>query len=252
MPFNRRKNAYAQNIDRIIWTTYLDNRMRILLVEDDAMIADALIVTLRDASYAVDHVADGNLAHTALRTEEYQMILLDLGLPHQDGLTVIKNWRAHGGETPIIIITARDDLQSRIQGLDLGADDFLVKPFETSELLARIRAVSRRKQGSAQPILTNGKISLNPANHEASFIDPAIQGAQASRIRLSAREYALLHALLVRKGTILSRSELETTLYGWGEEVESNAIEFLIHSVRKKLGQKAITNVRGVGWVVEK
>ncbi len=226
--------------------------MRILLVEDDAMIADALTVTLRDASYAVDHVADGNLAHTALRTEEYQMILLDLGLPHQDGLTVIKNWRAEGGETPIIIITARDDLQSRIQGLDLGADDFLVKPFETSELLARIRAVSRRKQGSAQPILTNGKVTLNPANHEATFIDSTVDDAESKSVRLSAREYALLHALLLRKGTILSRSELETTIYGWGEEVESNAIEFLIHSVRKKLGQKVITNVRGVGWVVEK
>jgi two-component system OmpR family response regulator len=222
--------------------------MRILLVEDDAMIADALTVTLRDASYAVDHVADGNMAHAALRTEEYQMILLDLGLPHQDGLTVLKNWRAQGGETPIIIITARDDLQSRVQGLDLGADDFLVKPFETSELLARIRAVSRRKQGSAQPILTNGKVTLNPANHEATFIDSS--GSKSTR--LSAREYALLHALLLKKGTILSRSELETTIYGWGEEVESNAIEFLIHSVRKKLGQKVITNVRGVGWVVEK
>jgi two-component system OmpR family response regulator len=225
--------------------------MRILLVEDDIMIADALSVALKDASYAVDHVTDGNLAHTALRTEQYQMILLDLGLPHQDGFTVIKNWRAQDGETPIIIITARDDLQSRIQGLDLGADDFLVKPFATSELLARIRAVSRRKQGSAQPILTNGKVSLNPASHEATFIDSATQN-ESINIRLSAREYALLHALLIRKGTILSRSELETTIYGWGEEVESNAIEFLIHNVRKKLGQKAITNVRGVGWVVEK
>lgn len=226
--------------------------MRILLVEDDVMIANALTVTLRDASYAVDHVADGDMAHTALRTEEYQMILLDLGLPHQDGLTVLKNWRAQGGETPIIIITARDDLQSRVQGLDLGADDFLIKPFEASELLARIRAVSRRKQGSAQPILSNGKVTLNPANHEATFFDSTIDGSEPKRIRLSAREYALLHALLLRKGTILSRSELETTLYGWGEEVESNAIEFLIHSVRKKLGQKVITNVRGVGWVVEK
>ncbi len=226
--------------------------MRILLVEDDGMIADALKVALRDASYAVDHVADGNLAHAALRTEEYQMILLDLGLPHQDGFTVLKNWREQGGETPIIIITARDDVQSRVQGLDLGADDFLVKPFEASELLARIRAVSRRKQGSAQPILTNGKITLNPASHEATFIDSMLKDTTPKSARLSAREYALLHALLLRKGTILSRSELETTVYGWGEEVESNAIEFLIHSVRKKLGQKVITNVRGVGWMVEK
>ncbi|WP_410210697.1 response regulator [Aquirhabdus sp.] len=223
--------------------------MRILLVEDDIMIADALLVALRDASYAVDHVMDGQLAHAALRSETYQMILLDLGLPLQDGLTLLKNWRANSGETPVIIMTARDDVQSRIQGLDLGADDYVVKPFEVPELLARIRAVTRRQSGSAQPLLSNGKLTLNPANHEASYCD-ATNPPQTAR--LSGREYALLHALLSRKGTILSRSDLETSVYGWGEEVESNAIEFVIHNVRKKLGPKSITNVRGVGWMVEK
>jgi len=225
--------------------------MRILLVEDDMMIAHALQTALRDASYAVDHVANGNMAHAALCNEDYQMILLDLGLPGQDGFTLLQSWRSTGRETPIIIMTARDDVQSRIQGLDLGADDYVVKPFEIAELLARMRAVTRRKGGSAQPILSNGKLSLDPASHEARY-QSNDQGSPAQIARLSAREYALLHSLLTRKGAILSRSELETSVYGWGEEVESNAIEFLIHSVRKKLGQKVISNVRGVGWMVEK
>lgn len=225
--------------------------MRILLVEDDMMIAHALQTALRDASHAVDHVTHGQMAEAALSNEDYQLILLDLGLPGADGLSLLSTWRSRGRELPIIIITARDDLSSRIQGLDLGADDYVVKPFEMAELLARIRAVTRRKGGSAQPILSNGKLSLDPASHEARY-----QGDDASSpmqvARLSAREYALLHSLLTRKGTILSRSELETSVYGWGEEVESNAIEFLIHSVRKKLGPKSISNVRGVGWMVEK
>ncbi len=225
--------------------------MRILLVEDDLMIAHALQTALRDASYAVDHVANGQMAQAALSNEDYQMVLLDLGLPGQDGLTLLGHWRGSGREIPIIIITARDDVQSRIQGLDLGADDYVVKPFDVSELLARIRAVTRRKGGSAQPILSNGRLSLDPASHEARYqSDDALTPPQLAR--LSAREYALLHTLLTRKGAILSRSELETSVYGWGEEVESNAIEFLIHSVRKKLGQKVISNVRGVGWMVEK
>jgi two-component system OmpR family response regulator len=224
--------------------------MRILLVEDDLMIATALQTALRDASYAVDHVATGHMAHAALQAEDYQMILLDLGLPEQDGFVWLGKWRSTGRETPVIIITARDDVQSRIRGLDLGADDYVVKPFEVPELLARIRAVTRRKSGSAQPILSNGSLSLDPASHEATYQRQPDDTAQTAR--LSAREYALLHTLLSRKGAILSRSELETSVYGWGEEVESNAIEFLIHSVRKKLGPKAINNVRGVGWMVEK
>ncbi len=227
--------------------------MRILLVEDDLMIANALQTALRDASYAVDHVETGHMAHAALQVEDYQMILLDLGLPEQDGFVWLGNWRNSGRETPVIIITARDDIQSRIHGLDLGADDYVVKPFEVPELLARIRAVTRRKSGSAQPILSNGRLSLDPASHEATYQPlPDDPSPSAQTARLSAREYALLHTLLSRKGAILSRSELETSVYGWGEEVESNAIEFLIHSVRKKLGPKVINNVRGVGWMVEK
>jgi len=231
-----------------------ENVMRILLVEDDLMIAQALKTALKDASYAVDHVSDGKTAHAALRAESYQMVLLDLGLPGQDGLTLLQLWRGQGQDTPIMIITARDDVSSKVQGLDLGADDYLLKPFDMAELLARIRAITRRKGGSAQPILTNGRLSLDPASHEATFSDASSEGTHPleQSARLSAREYALLHTLLLRKGAILSRSELETSIYGWGEEVESNAIEFLIHSVRKKLGARAISNVRGVGWMVDK
>lgn len=218
--------------------------MRILLVEDDRMIADALRQALRDASYAVDWVSDGVSATEAVETEEYDLVILDLGLPQRDGLDVLRLMRGRSDHTSVLIVTARDAIEDRILGLDMGADDYLVKPFEVAELLARMRAVIRRRGGVAAPLLTSGALSLDPVTREATFRDRSS--------RLSAREFSLLQALLIRPGAILSRQELETKIYGWNEEVESNAIEFLIHAVRKKLGTDAIRNVRGLGWMVDR
>lgn len=218
--------------------------MRILLIEDDRMIGEAVSVALHDAAYAVDWVQDGESALRTLANEEHQAVLLDLGLPQQDGMEVLAKLRAGGKKLPVIIVTARDAVEDRIKGLDLGADDYLVKPFDVSELLARLRAIIRRQGGQAAPVLTNGKVSLDPSSHEACFY--------GITELLSAREFSLLHALLLRPGTILTRTELEERIYGWNEEVESNAVDFLIHGVRRKLGATVIKNVRGAGWMVEK
>ncbi len=218
--------------------------MRVLVVEDDRMIGAAVVEALRDAAYAVDWVRNGDLAIEASRSETYDIALLDLGLPLTDGLDVLKAIRERSSRLPVIILTARDALNDRIRGLDLGADDYLVKPFEIAELLARMRAVLRREGSGAPPVLTNGELHLDPATREATFCE--------EKAVLSAREFALLQALLARPGTILSRAELERQIYGWREEVESNAVEFLIHAVRRKLGATAIRNVRGVGWMVDR
>jgi len=217
--------------------------VRILLVEDDAMIGTALCVALRDEAYAVDWVKDGVAAGLALENAEHQAVLLDLGLPKRDGLEVLRRLRSRNSKVPVIIITAREALGDRVTGLDLGADDYLLKPFEVPELLARLRAVIRRQGGQAGAVLTNGSISLDPASREARRGDSVQQ--------LSPREFALLHALLLQPGKILTRAELENRIYGWNEEVESNAVDFLIHSVRRKLGADVIRNVRGAGWMVE-
>ena len=218
--------------------------MRVLVVEDDAMIGEAVCLALKDASYAVDWVRDGVAALTAVGTQGYGIVLLDLGLPKKDGVEVLRSIRSRDNPVPVLVITARDGLEDRISGLDSGADDYVLKPFEMGELLARMRAVVRRKGGTAGPVLTNGVLTLDPVSHEVA--------QSGETVRLSAREFSLLHALLVRPGAILSRSELEDRLYGWGDEVESNAVEFLIHALRKKLGSAAIKNVRGVGWMVSK
>jgi two-component system OmpR family response regulator len=218
--------------------------MRVLLVEDDRMIGAAVMQALKDAAYAVDWVTDGQAAIEAAGVEAYDVALLDLGLPEADGRQVLRRFRQAGRQLPVIIVTARDGIDDRIEGLDLGADDYLVKPFEMRELLARMRAVLRRQGSGSSSVLSNGKISLDPATREATFLDEASV--------LTAREFALLQALLARPGAILSRSDLERHIYGWNEEVESNAIEFLIHAIRKKLGAAAIRNVRGVGWMVDR
>ncbi|WJR76065.1 response regulator transcription factor [Bradyrhizobium sp. NP1] len=218
--------------------------MRVLLIEDDTMIGAAVEQALKDAAYAVDWVTDGETAVDAATSESYELALLDLGLPKADGRDVLRRLRALGRRLPVIIVTARDGVDDRIEGLDLGADDYLIKPFEIRELLARMRAVLRREGSGSSTLLTNGKLTLDPATREASFLD------QTSR--LTAREFALLQALLARPGTILSRSELERQIYGWNEEVESNSVEFLIHTIRKKIGGTAIRNVRGVGWMVDR
>ena len=219
--------------------------MRILLVEDDPMIGDAIQRALSDASYAADWVKNGLTGLAALDTQPYDLVLLDLGLPGKDGLDVLDSIRGRNNPVPLLIITARDSLDDRLRGLDSGADDYLLKPFDISELLARIRAVLRRKGGNALPLLDNGSVSLDLLTKQAS--------TDAHRnVALSSREFALLQALLIRPGAILSRSELEDRLYGWGNEVESNAIEFLIHALRRKLGTHVIKNVRGMGWMVSR
>jgi two-component system OmpR family response regulator len=220
--------------------------MRVLLIEDDPMIGDAIQEALKDASYAVDWAKNGQAALASISCQHYDFVLLDLGLPGKDGLDVLNTIRSKGNAVPLLIITARDGLDDRLRGLDGGADDYLLKPFAMAELLARMRAVFRRKSaGNATLILSNGIVSLDPSTREAStdVNDP---------VRLSSREFALLQALLIRPGAILSRSDLEDRIYGWGEEVESNAVEFLIHALRRKLGTNIIKNVRGVGWMVSK
>lgn len=219
--------------------------MRILLVEDDSMIGEAIQDALKDASYATDWVRDGLAALATLKAQHYDLVLLDLGLPGKDGHAVLARIRADNNPVPLLIITARDQLDDRLRGLDGGADDYLLKPFDMAELLARMRAVLRRKGGSALPLLSNGVVSLDLVSKEAST-------EQAPAVQLSSREFALLQALLIRPGAILSRSDLEDRLYGWGNEVESNAVEFLIHSLRRKLGSHVIKNVRGMGWMVGK
>jgi two-component system OmpR family response regulator len=219
--------------------------VRVLLVEDDLMIGAAIQAALQDASYAADWVKNGQAALNTLDIQYYDVVLLDLGLPGKDGLAVLNVIRTKANPVPVLIITARDGLDDRLRGLDGGADDYVLKPFQMAELLARMRAVSRRKGGVASPILSNGVVSLDPATRKAS-VDASVG------VQLSNREFALLHALLVRPGAILSRSDLEDRIYGWGEEVESNAIEYLIHAVRRKLGSEVIKNVRGAGWMVSR
>ena len=219
--------------------------MRVLLVEDDPMIGSAVQAALKDASYAADWVKDGSAALTALAAQHYDLVLLDLGLPGRDGLDVLRTLRSRESALPVLVVTARDAVDDRVAGLDAGADDYILKPFEISELLARMRAVLRRQGGQANPILSSALLTLDPATHEASR-----QGQPT--VRLSNREFALLHALMQRPGAILSRADLEDRIYGWGQEVESNAIEFLIHGLRRKLGSDAIRNIRGAGWMVAK
>jgi len=218
--------------------------MRVLLIEDDRMIGTAMQQALKDSAYAVDWVTDGETAIHAAENESYELALLDLGLPKADGREVLRRLRTLARRLPVIIVTARDGVDHRIEGLDLGADDYLVKPFEIRELLARMRAVLRREGSGAPPLLGNGTLSLDPATRVASF--------RGETALLTAREFALLQALLSRPGTVLSRSELERQIYGWNEEVESNATEFLIHTIRRKLGAAAIRNVRGVGWMADR
>jgi two-component system response regulator QseB len=218
--------------------------MRILLVEDDPMIGDSVRQALKLHSYTVDWVNDGNAAELAITNHSYNLLLLDLGLPKKDGLAVLRHLRKQNHTMPVLIVTARDSVADRIEGLNLGADDYLIKPFDLEELSARVRALLRRHAGRANPLIEFGALTLNPINHEVFLRDRAIP--------LSAREFALLHALMEEPGRILSRTELEEKLYGWGEEIESNTIEVYIYYLRKKLGTQTIRNVRGVGYMVTK
>jgi two-component system response regulator QseB len=216
--------------------------MRVLLVEDDAMIGEAVRLGLKKQGLTVDWVKDGVSAKAALATEPFDLVLLDLGLPGVDGLQVLKHARSSGKSVPILILTARDSVTDRIKGLDAGADDYIVKPFDLNELAARVRAVLRRQAGRAEPVIEHLGVRLDPASHEVT--------CNGDPVSLSQREFALLEALLERPGQVLSRGQIEERLYGWGEEVESNAVEVHIHNLRKKLGSAYILNVRGVGYRV--
>ena len=218
--------------------------MRVLLVEDDRMIAEAVRTALHLDGHTVDLIRDGAGAQAALESTQFDIVLLDLGLPKRGGLEVLRAARARGDTTPVIVITARDDVQSRVAGLDAGADDYLVKPFDLDELAARMRSVSRRRAGRGDPILEHAGIRLNPVTHEVT--------RGGAPLALSAREYAVLEALLQRPGAVLSRTQLEDRLYGWGGEIESNAVEVYIHSLRRKLGAETIRTMRGVGYYVPK
>lgn len=218
--------------------------MRLLLVEDDAMIGEAVQGLLRAEGHAVDWVRDGLQADAALRAQQYDLVLLDLGLPGRDGLDVLRALRARGDRSPVLIATARDAVAQRVQGLDAGADDYLLKPYDLDELLARIRALTRRAAGRAEPAYELHGVTVCPATREASV--------NGQPVVLSAREWAVLEPLVARPGVVLSRAQLEDKLYGWGDEINSNAVEVYIHGLRKKLGAGFILNVRGVGYMVPK
>ena len=218
--------------------------MRLLLVEDDSMIGEAVQALLRGEDYVVDWVQDGVQADTALHVHQYDLVLLDLGLPRLDGLQVLRQLRARKDATPVLVATARDAIKDRIAGLDAGADDYVIKPYDMDELLARIRALTRRAAGRTESVYEHLGVTLNLATREAYV--------QGRAIVLSGREWAVLQALLARPGSTLSRQQLEDKLYGWGEEVSSNAVEVYIHGLRKKLGPGIVLNVRGVGYMVPK
>jgi len=218
--------------------------MRLLVVEDDRMIRDSLCKGLRQDGFTVDAVGDATAGELALKNGVYDLLLLDLGLPGRDGISLLEALRRRADSIPVLILTARDAVPDRVKGLNAGADDYLVKPFDFDELVARIHALLRRHAGRAEPVIAHGALTLNPTTHEA-----ALDGAP---LNLSAREFALLHALLDRPGAVLSVAQLEEKLYGWNEEVGSNTVEVYIHALRKKLGAGFIKNVRGVGYTVPK
>jgi len=218
--------------------------MRLLLVEDDDLLGDAIRSGLRQEGYTVDWMKDGISAEAALKAEHFDLVVLDLGLPRQSGLEVLKTLRMGGNSIPVLILTARDMVSDRIQGLDAGADDYFVKPFDMEELCARIRALLRRSSGRASPKLTYKSITLDPVSHLVTDDD--------SPVELSAREFIMLQTLMENKGKVISKTRLEQDLYGWDTEVESNTVEVYIHHLRKKLGNELIQTIRGVGYLINK
>jgi len=214
--------------------------LRILLVEDDALLGDGVRAGLKLADYAVDWVRDGDAARLALDSHDYDACVLDLGLPRQDGLSVLKALRTGGSTLPVLILTARDTHADKIGGLDAGADDYLTKPFDLGELQARLRALLRRAAGAATPVLAHDGVTLDPATKRVT--------RDGQPVTLSAREYALLHDLMTHRSQLRTRAQLEESLYAWGEEKESNTVEVYVHHLRKKLGADFIRTVRGFGY----
>lgn len=218
--------------------------MRILLAEDDPQLGDGLTVGLRQDGYAVDWVKDGVAADLALKTESYDLLVLDLGLPRLDGMAVLAALRARGQALPVLVLTARDATGDKVQGLDAGADDYLVKPIDLDELAARVRALSRRAAGRVQPVLRQGELTLDPASRQVTLGGVPVE--------LSAREFSLLRMLLENAGRVMTRAQLEASLYGWRDEPDSNALEVHIHHLRKKLGAGRIRTLRGIGYTMPK
>jgi len=217
--------------------------MRVLVVEDDALLGDAIQAGLKQSGYAVDWMKDGVSADLALATEPYAAVVLDLGLPRLAGLEVLRRLRSRGATIPVLILTARDAVEDRIGGLDAGADDYLLKPFDMGELAARLRALIRRAVGKVDLLLQVAGITLDPAAHRVQYLDKPVE--------LSPKEFALLHALMLNAGRVMSRAQLEEQLYAWGEEVESNAVEVHIHHLRRKLFSGLIETIRGVGYLIQ-
>lgn len=218
--------------------------MRVLLVEDDELLGVGVLDALTHAGYATDWLKDGESANIAFETENYDLCVLDWGLPRLSGLDLLKRIRKRGITTPVLLLTARDTVDDRVTGLDSGADDYLVKPFDLDELLARTRALVRRASGRASPVIEHGDIRVDPASHSVT--------KNGTVIEISPREFALLQNLLDNKGRVVSKARLEESLYAWSQEVESNTIEVHIHHLRKKLGNTLIRTIRGVGYIVDK
>ncbi|MFZ5841661.1 MAG: response regulator [Pseudomonadota bacterium] len=217
--------------------------MRLLLAEDDPLLGDGIVTALRRAGYSVDWFRDGAAVGPAMQSEHFDLVILDLGLPRLDGLEVLRQLRKRGDTTPVLILTARDEISDRVTGLDAGADDYLGKPFSLEELLARLRALQRRRGGRAENLIEHGALSVDPSGHRVSI--------DGEPVTLPRREFALLLALLENRGSILSREQLEQTLYSWAEEVGSNTIEVHVHHLRKKLGNDLIRTVRGIGYTID-
>lgn len=217
--------------------------MRLLLVEDDPLIGDGIRAGLRQEDYSVDWFTEARTAEMALQSEQYDLMILDLGLPDKSGLDILKRLRSQGSELPVLILTARDAVSDRVAGLDTGADDYMLKPFDLDELSARLRALLRRSSGRASSEIVHGDIVLDPAAHSVS--------KGGDKVDISPREYAVLHLLLSNTGKVMSRGRLEEGLYSWDGEVESNAIEVYVHHLRKKLGADLIRTIRGVGYIID-
>lgn len=218
--------------------------MRVLLVEDDELLGNAVQVGLMQSGYAVDWAKDGQAAELFLESDPYDLLILDLGLPKRSGLEVLRSLRQQGKDLPVLILTARDTVEDKVIGLDSGADDYLVKPFDLDEVAARARALSRRRSGRSDPLVRHREIVLDPASHTVT--------RSGQSVDVSPREFALLQQLLEQRGKVLSRSRLEQSLYSWKDEIDSNAVEVHIHHLRRKLGSDLIRTIRGVGYVIDK
>jgi two-component system OmpR family response regulator/two-component system response regulator QseB len=218
--------------------------MRVLIVEDDPQLGDGLMVGLRQSGFAVDWLKDGEAADRALASEDFDLLVLDLGLPKLAGMELLRRLRGREQDLPVLILTARDATADKIAGLDAGADDYLVKPIDIDELAARLRALARRTAGRAAPLLSHGDVILDPASRRVTVADLPVE--------LSAREFAVLHALLANAGRVMTRAQLEGSIYGWRDEPDSNALEVHIHHLRKKLGAEFIKTLRGVGYTIPK